>query len=826
MPPLAQAMQAAGLHVFPCWSRQRADGGWDKGPAVPKGTSWKEVAAHPDQYPTLDWSAEVVGVPIPPGVLVLDVDRYKGITCEQIDAALGVPIPWAPALIQKTLSGGEHYAFRVDFDANQSNDGLPRGLDVRAAGKGFICTGAGYHPMGSGVFAMLYPAALPPLPDALRHMLEVRPTPAPMPVTTQLPYGNSDLLNKDAETVTAALSHLDPGCDRRAWVRVGCALKNHYQDDDAAGFEVFSRWSAGEFWAGGEPLNYVPDHLPGQWDSFKADKENAVHGGTLFWLAMRAGWRPPARFDTAAAFGPGAASVEAFTALVDRIYAEGADSRKTEELLEAVRASGCNDVQALLLRNELKSMLKSAKLLDKDLTKIIDRAISPAAPLPDGAYTGNDTDNAETFLRKHYPGGTLIRCDGEAYRFNGKCWEKLSADMLRHQVAVAMAPARVQAARVSGCYEMVIRTCPTYEGVMNTAPANLVMFNNGVLDLYTGHLGPHSQHLMTTNMLPYDFAPGAQCPSWQAFLWDVFEGDYDRIALLQEWFGYELTNDYRHQKIMLLLGPKRSGKGTIGRVLKHVVGEANFSGGSLTSFADDSFLDSLRTKTVLFIGDAEKRVSNRVISQVIERIKTISGNDEVSFNRKFLSYMTTTLPTRITVASNSVPNLFDDSGALASRLLILPFSRSFYGEEDLDLTHRLLAELPGIAAWSLEGLRRLNTNRRFTSPEVGKAEAEYVQETFSPITRFIDEVCVLHSDVRCTSAEIYEAYRAWCLHEGEELLRRRTFISAIKDSGRGRGVHYGPVRFGNVVDRGFRGIRPALDQVPGGGAAWAPKIVS
>jgi putative DNA primase/helicase len=43
--------------------------------------------------------------------------------------------------------------------------------------------------------------------------------------------------------------------------------------------------------------------------------------------------------------------------------------------------------------------------------------------------------------------------------------------------------------------------------------------------------------------------------------------DVEAIETLQEWCGYCLTTDTRQQKIFLVVGPKRSGKGTIARVL-------------------------------------------------------------------------------------------------------------------------------------------------------------------------------------------------------------------------------------------------------------------
>ena len=785
----AEQLRAAGLFVFPCWVRHNiATNTWDKGPAVPKSESWRLTAYRPVNDPALDWSSGVFGLPIPPRVLVLDLDVYKGITRADVEAYLGAPLDWDAALIQRTIGGGEHYAFRCDWEARQLQDGGLRGLDTRAAGKGFICTGAGYTQAGAGVMAMAQPDTLPPMPDATRPVLEAVPLPVRAPLT-----GYDE---PDAQQVIEALRHIDPGCPRAEWVRIGLALRHQFDDP-----EIFDRWSAGEFWPGGAPENYVPEHIEHQWGSFKPEGGTTI--ATLFYRALQCGWKPPATFDTASAFGPGAAPTELFEILVERVQERGGDVKQTAGLVEEIQAAGCNALQVALLAAELKNALKDAGIKDKAVASHIDgllRTRSIQWSEAPGQYGKNDTDNAAIFLDKHFPDGTLIKCDGELYAYNGKIWSKTSPDALKHLVAVDMSRLRMQSSRINSCIDLVVKLIPVYDGAMNRPDTHKVIFNNGVLDLTTGQLEPHSKYFYSTILLPYDYSVHATAPNWLAFLNDTLDGDAERVALLQEWIGYLLLNDYRHHKVMLLLGPMRCGKGTIGRIIQHLVGDANFTGGSLSSFARDSFIDSLRTRPVLFIGDAAKKVPSSVVNQVIERIKGISGNDAVDFDRKYLPGLSETLPTRITIAANGLPNLFDDSGALASRIMLVPFYKSYIDREDLGLIDKLLPELSGIASWALAGLRRLLQVGRFTEPAVSREELEQIRESYSPLTQFLKECCVMDPSAQCAASDLYAVYRVWCVNGGEDLLRPKVFTAAIKDAMRGQGVKY--------VGRGFLGIAP------------------
>lgn len=812
---LHEQLATVGVPSFPCWLRWNpTKNRYDKGPRVPAGESWQLSALRPPADPVLNWASGVIGVPVPPRVVILDLDSYKGVTRYAVDQLLGCALPWDAALIQRTVGGGEHYAFRCEWEVRQGDSIGLEGFDTRSAGRGFICSGAGYSPVNFGIMALAYPDALPLLPDACRRVLErVEQPPSPAPAPT-------DPDDVNVGEITEALRHIDPGCSRTQWRNICYALKKLFQHDDDTGHWLCEQWSSGELWHDGAPENYVPEgkgSVADQWPTFKPD--GGVHPSTLYYHAMRGGWNPPRTFNAAAAFGAEAAPADVFGDLIDRVRAEAADVKAVPELVEAIRLAGCNRMQTALLLAELKSELKDAKLLDKSVAGVIDTAL-PADPT---VYSTNDSENALTYMSRRYPNGGLLRCDQELYEYTGRVWEKLPRELLEHRIAHDMVPSRASHARIASCVRLVATMAP--EGAIGGEPGRFLVFQNGVLCLETFALHPHSPDYLATTLLPYDYDPAAGCPAWLSFLDGTLDGDRERVMLLQEWLGYLLSGDTRQQKIMMMLGPKRCGKGTIGRVLQHLVGHANFTGGSLSSFATDSFLDMLRLKPVLFVGDAEKKISPAKVNQVIERLKSISGNDEVAFDRKYLSGVSVTLPTRVTVALNGIPNLFDDSGALASRMLILPFYRSFFGAEDLTLADRLLPELAGIASWALVGLYRLRQQGRFTEPQASREEERYLRSAYSPLAQFIEDCCTVEPNTFSATADLYMAYKAWAMAEGDEILRRRTFTSALKDNLRGRGVYYGSYWVDEKAQRGFKGLKMSGQVVTSAQSAFIPKIV-
>lgn len=393
---LAEQLRLAGVPTFPCWARyDHARHRWSKGPAVPRETSWLDVAGWPFNDPRLDWSSGVVGVPIPRGVVILDLDLYKGVTREAVEQLLGCRLPWDAALVQTTIGGGHHYAFGVEWDVRQGDSlGVP-GFDTRVAGKGFICSGNGYTPNGFGLFALAYPASLPRLPDACRTVLEAVKA-APREVA---PAVEGD---RDVDQLISALRHINPGGARADWLRVGLALRNFFKDDEAAGLDVFDRWSAGEWWPGGTPENYVAEHIPGQWASFKPDGDTTA--ATLFYKAMQGGWNPPARFiDTAAAFGASTVTAERFEELLERVIESGGDTRQTQAIVDEIRAAGCNALQVALLAAELKIALKEAGIKDTRVAQHIDGLLSSSSAAPPRMLPGKLPEAAGGILDPDTP---------------------------------------------------------------------------------------------------------------------------------------------------------------------------------------------------------------------------------------------------------------------------------------------------------------------------------------------------------------------------------------------------------------------------------------
>ncbi|WP_372407736.1 phage/plasmid primase, P4 family [Streptomyces luteireticuli] len=287
---------------------------------------------------------------------------------------------------------------------------------------------------------------------------------------------------------------------------------------------------------------------------------------------------------------------------------------------------------------------------------------------------------------------------------------------------------------------------------------------NGLLRIRDRALRPHSPAFFNLVSVPYPYDPDATAPTWDRFLRQVWPDDPDAIEAVQEWFGYVLSGRTDQQKILLMVGPSRSGKGTIARVLKELVGKENLAGPTLAGMGTNFGLSTLIGKPLAVISDA--RLSGNDNSQVVERLLTISGEDTIDIDRKYREVWTGKLPTRLMILSNELPYFGDSSGVIARRFVVLTMTVSWLGKEDPTLFGRLVAEMPGILNWALDGLARLEAKGRITEPECSREAVTTMQDTASPTSAFIRERCTTGPVCSVPVDTLWAVWREWAEDNG------------------------------------------------------------
>ena len=312
-------------------------------------------------------------------------------------------------------------------------------------------------------------------------------------------------------------------------------------------------------------------------------------------------------------------------------------------------------------------------------------------------------------------------------------------------------------------------------------PSSLIAFKNGILNVDEYAKGiiklyKPTPALFSMNILPYDFNEDANSSLWDNFLQDIFNGDADKIELLSQWFGYNCVPDMSMEKLMLMIGRPRSGKGTVVNALANVLGQGQCVSTSFQTLCTEFGYQPLIGKLAALLSDSKVPKPHEA-EMALEKILQVVGRDPVGIRRMYLPYLSQVyLSCRFTIAMNDLPNIPDQANALEPRLNTLHFPNSYVGKEDPTLKFRLQEEAAKgkLINFALRGLINLRKGHRFAVPDSSEKMLDQLRELTTPVTAFIKDCCEFPGsednpkDFMVSKDDMYAAWVGWCEAQGRK----------------------------------------------------------
>lgn len=328
---------------------------------------------------------------------------------------------------------------------------------------------------------------------------------------------------------------------------------------------------------------------------------------------------------------------------------------------------------------------------------------------------------------------------------------------------------------------------------------------NGTYDLDARKLVDHSPEHRLLNRLPVIFDPTATCPGFDRFLVRTIPDEGMR-GLVQEFFGYVLLGHARFQVAFIIIGPKRSGKSTIVRVLVGLVGTDNVSHLSLKDITDSRFGPAhLYGKKLNAFADLPRKATYD-----LGVVKSLIGQDAIEPDRKNQGRLKFTWDGKILFSANDFPEVPDDD-AFFDRWKIIQAPETVPPEERVEDYHlTLLKEAAGIFNWAVTGLNRLLERGRFDTT-VGEEVRRLWVESNDHMVKYVRTNVVKETDKekgRLTSEQLLKDYGEFCDAEGVTPVP----INKFPDAFRRRAPFASKGKVPNPSDpkkdvRGWRGVR-------------------
>lgn len=245
----------------------------------------------------------------------------------------------------------------------------------------------------------------------------------------------------------------------------------------------------------------------------------------------------------------------------------------------------------------------------------------------------------------------------------------------------------------------------TYREVSEFNPKGRICVANGVLNLETMRLEPHSPEVLFTSALPVAYEPGATCPEFLRWL-EQMQPDPVVRGLVQEICGYLFTDGQPFKVAFLFYGETDTGKSTMLRVIISMIGPDGIATESLQRLADEKFATAaLYGKRANIHAD----IPNRSIHGA-GNFLMLTGGDLIPAEKKFETQFSFWNSAKLIFSTNVLPPVDNRTAAFFGRWILVTWDvqipkREQKGEDFAAAMAR--REGPGILNWMLEGRTRL-----------------------------------------------------------------------------------------------------------------------
>lgn len=310
----------------------------------------------------------------------------------------------------------------------------------------------------------------------------------------------------------------------------------------------------------------------------------------------------------------------------------------------------------------------------------------------------------------------------------------------------------------------------------------IVNLSNGLLDIVTRELKPHTPAFVSLAQSPVVYDKDATAPTWIQCVQTWMEGEdaENKSKVLQQYAGYCLTSSMKYAKMLFLVGDGGNGKSTFADTIRMVIGRQATANIDLEDLSSAFGLEGLIGKRLNIV---EEVSGNFYHSHILKKL--VSG-EEVTINIKYKPQFTFTPQAKFIFAVNQMPRVDDASMASERRMLTVHFKNSFRANADTSLRSKdglLAKELSGVLNWMLEGVTLLKENNGFiTTKEQVSALKEYRQEN-SSVEGFIAECLVVNQGNVEETSDLYDEYIKFCNKEGRKYKSRFAMVRELKAYG-------------------------------------------
>ena len=418
-------------------------------------------------------------------------------------------------------------------------------------------------------------------------------------------------------------------------------------------------------------------------------------------------------------------------------------------------------------------------------------------------YSFDDMGNAQRMLDLfgqkilyNYNEKKWLIYDGIRWRTDGTGFIRTLADRSIARMSVEAAYYESQGEDMAKAFQKHLKSCRSNKSknamlselehhvpvTPNDLDRNKSLLNTAdcVIDLRTLKTQPHDAELLITKHTPIKYKPDAECPLWENFLNQIFDGDAELVNYIQRAVGYSLTGSTSEQCAFFLYGTGSNGKSTFLDIVREICGDyatniqpetimVRPNGGTASS-------DVARLKGARFVTSVEPNEGMRINEGLL---KQLTGDDIVTARKLYSEEFEFRPEFKLWMATNHKPIIRGTDTGIWRRVRMIPFTVHIPPDKvDRNLKDKLLGELEGIFAWAVKGVKLYNEQGLRMPAAVAAAVEEYRAE-MDVISSFVSSCCIVEAGRQVKANDLYRVYSEWCSRNNEYCMSSTKFGTEI-----------------------------------------------
>ena len=316
---------------------------------------------------------------------------------------------------------------------------------------------------------------------------------------------------------------------------------------------------------------------------------------------------------------------------------------------------------------------------------------------------------------------------------------------------------------------------------------NLINTPYATFDLRKGLAGeqPHDPGDLITKITAC--SPGEEGKQiWLDALKLFFCKDQKLIDYVQETVGMATIGKVYQEHMIIAYGGGANGKSTFWNTIFRVLGNyaGKLSAEALTMNCKRNVkpeMAELKGKRLIISSEMEEgmRLNTAVVKQ-------LCSTDEIQAEKKYKDPFSFVPSHTLVLYTNHLPKVGANDDGIWRRLIVIPFNAKITGKSDIKNYADYLFEHAGPAIMSgiIEGAKKaIDKDFHTDLPDVVEAAIKAYREDNDWLGQFLEECCETDPSYKEKSGELYQAYRAHCMQNGEYIRSTTDFYSSMDKAG-------------------------------------------